>query len=279
MQANLTELHNGIFVAEVMGAFAVNVGVVLGDDGVCVIDTGTTQSDAETIAKTVARVTSKPITYIINTHHHGDHSFGNWWLRPAVAVGHHRCRLRLVGEAGEKHREMLARMVPQAAEQISAVIVDPPAVTFEEEMSLHLGNASLRLQYLGRAHTDNDIATTVEATGHCFAGDLIEEAGPPVAFESFPRDWGPTLRNLIGTGASSYIPGHGRAVDEAFVAGQAAAFEDLDAACSKVQAEGGTEADAPLLLQRETRDLLQSQVQPAIARHFAARQPDETSHE
>ena len=127
-------------------------------------------------------------------------------------VGHNRCRVRLLGEAGEAHRDAFARMMPQAADQISAVTVDPPSVTFEERMALHLGNVSLELQYFGRAHTDNDITITVVDTGHCFAGDLIEESGPPVALESFPRDWGASIRALVGSGATSYIPGHGRAV-------------------------------------------------------------------
>lgn len=269
MEATITELGAGIYVAEVMGVFAVNAGVVVGDDGACVIDTGTTESDAETILGVVAKVTDKPLSYVINTHYHGDHSFGNWWLRPAIAVGHNRCRVRLLGAAGESHRDAFARMMPQAAERISAVTVDPPTVTFEEEMSLHLGNVSLKLQYFGRAHTDNDIAITVEGSGQCFAGDLIEESGPPVAFESFPADWGPTIRSLLATGASSYIPGHGRAVDAAFVAAQAAAFEDIDAACGTVQSSGGAETDVPSLLSRETHQVLQAQVSTAVSRHFA----------
>lgn len=268
MEATITELGSGIYVAEIMGVFAVNVGIVVGDDGACVIDTGTTQLEAEKISEVVTSVTEKPLRYVINTHYHGDHSFGNWWLKPAVVVGHSRCRVRLLGAAGESHRDAFARMMPQASEQISAVIVDPPAVTFEEEMSLHLGNVSLKLQYLGRAHTDNDIAITVDGTGHCFAGDIIEESGPPVAFESFPADWGPTNRSLLATGASSYIPGHGRAVNAAFVSAQAAAFEDIDAACKNVQANGGEEADVPSLLKQDTHGVLQAQVETAVSRHF-----------
>ena len=270
MEATITELGTGIYVAEIMGVFAVNVGIVVGDDGACVIDTGTTQSEAEKISEIVASVTDKPLIYVINTHYHGDHSFGNWWLRPAIAVGHNRCRVRLLGAAGESHRDMFARMMPQASEQISAVVVDPPTVTFEEEMSLHLGSVSLTLRYFGRAHTDNDIAISVDGTGHCFAGDIIEESGPPVAIESFPADWGPTVRRLLATGASSYIPGHGRAVGAAFVAEQAAAFEDVDASCQTAQSNGGAEADVPSMLTADTHRVLQTQVQTAIARHFAS---------
>jgi glyoxylase-like metal-dependent hydrolase (beta-lactamase superfamily II) len=269
METSITELGTGIYVAEIEGVVTVNVGIVVGDDGACVIDTGTTQSEAEAISRTVARLTDKPLSYVINTHYHGDHSFGNWWLRPAIAVGHTRCRIRLLGASGESHRQAFARMMPQASEQISAVVVDPPAVTFEEEMSLHLGNVSLRLQYFGRAHTDNDIAITVEGTGHCFAGDMVEESGPPVAFESFPRDWGASMRSLLATDASAYIPGHGQAVDAAFVAAQADAFEDVDAACKEVQANSGAEANVPSLLKQDTHRVLDSQLQTTISRHFA----------
>ena len=269
MRTVLTELAKDVYVTEIHGIFAVNAGIVVGDDGVCVIDSGTTEAEAHAIEADVRKVTDKPIQYVVNTHYHGDHSFGNWWLRPAIAVGQTRCRVRLLGEAGESHRDGFARMMPQAAEQISAVIVDPPAVTFDEEMSLHLGNLSLKLQYFGRAHTDNDISITVEGQGVCFAGDLIEESGPPVAFECFPADWGPTIRAMLDAGAERYIPGHGREVDATFVSTQAAAFEDVDAACRKVQAQGGSEAEVPHLLKHDTHRALLGQVQPAIARHFA----------
>jgi glyoxylase-like metal-dependent hydrolase (beta-lactamase superfamily II) len=260
----LTELGDGLYVYELRGAMVVNAGIVVGDDAVAVIDTGTVEADAREILEVVLGLTDRPLRYVINTHHHGDHSFGNWWLLPAIVVGHERCRLRLVGEAGTEHREMFAQLVPMLRESIEAVTVEPPGVTFEESLQLHLGGRSLRLDYLGRAHTDNDIAITA-GPELVYAGDLIEESAPPVAFEAFTGEWGPTLRRLAALDASAYLPGHGRAVDRAFVERQAAAFEAVSEAC----AAAGTEAEALAAVSADARAVLGGQLEPAVRRYFA----------
>ena len=118
---------------------------------------GTVESDARQLLAAVAQVSDKPVRYVINTHYHGDHSFGNWWFLPALIVGQARCRTRLIGDAGESHKSMLARFAPMAKEQIDAVPVAAPELTFDETCRLHLGDLTLRLEYFGRAHTDNDI--------------------------------------------------------------------------------------------------------------------------
>ena len=83
----VTELATGVYSLELRGAMIVNAGIVVGDDGVAVIDTGTIEADARAILEVVATLTDFPVRYVINTHHHGDHSFGNWWLLPAIVVG------------------------------------------------------------------------------------------------------------------------------------------------------------------------------------------------
>jgi glyoxylase-like metal-dependent hydrolase (beta-lactamase superfamily II) len=264
----LTELGDGVYVLEIPGPIPVNAGIVVGDESVAVIDTGTVESDAKQQLDAVARVTDLPVRYVINTHHHGDHSFGNWWFLPAVVVGHDRCRLRLVGEAGERHREMMARLVPAAAEQVQAVPVTAPAVTFDRSCDLHLGNVSLRLDYLGRAHTDNDITVRLTERDLVFAGDLIEQSAPPVVIEGFPAEWGPTLRALEAVPEARFIPGHGVEVNSAFVGMQAQAFEQIAETC-RAAGSAGAALDALGTLPHSVRAVLGAQAQVAVARYFA----------
>lgn len=266
--ARLTELGDGLFAYELRGAMNVNAGIAIGDDAVAVIDTGTIAADASEILEVVLGLTDRPLRYVVNTHHHGDHTFGNWWLLPAIVVGHERCRLRLLGDAGAQHRDMFVQLVPMLRESIEAVTVEPPSVTFEQSLRLHLGGRSLRLDYLGRAHTDNDIAISA-GPDVVFAGDLIEESAPPVAFEAFPAEWGPTLRRLAGLDAATYLPGHGRPVDRAFVERQAAAFEAVSAACAAATSEADAMASAPA----EARAVLGAQLEPAVRRYFATVDP------
>lgn len=260
----ISELADGVYLCSIPGVIAVNAGIVVGDEAVAVIDTGTTEEDARTLLRAVGSVSDLPVRYVINTHHHGDHSFGNWWFLPAVVVGHERCRLRLVGEEGSSHRELIATHFPMAAEQIRAVPLTPPSVTFTGSIRLHLGKTALRLAYLGRAHTDNDIAIGIEGGDISFAGDLIEESGPPVVSDGYPAEWGATLRGLEAMPEGRFVPGHGRPVDREFVARQATAFERLASVCA---AAASTE-DAMDALPDAAWDVLGTQASIAVERFF-----------
>ena len=260
----LAELAAGVYVYTIPGVIPVNAGIVVGDDAVAVIDTGMTEADARALLEATASVTDLPVRYVINTHHHGDHSFGNWWFLPAIVFGHERCRLRLLGDEGASHRETLAQHLPMAAEQIRAVPLAPPALTFEGHCDLHLGPLSLRLAHLGLAHTDNDIAIGVEGAGVAFAGDLIEESGPPIVSEGYPAAWGPTLRRFEAAAVDRVVPGHGRVVDTAFVARQAGAFEALAATC----AEAASPAEATDALSHAVLDVLGTQTPVAVRRYY-----------
>ena len=262
--AGLSEVADGVYVYTITGFIMVNAGIVVGDDAVAVIDTGTTESDARSLLSAVASVTDKPVRYVINTHYHGDHSFGNWWFLPAVAIGHDRCRLKLVGDEGASHRDTMASHMPMIREQVRAVPVTPPALTFTNFVDLHLGGIDLKLAYLGRAHTDNDIAIGVEGADLAFAGDLIEQSGPPIASEGFPAEWGPTLRKLGAAMVDRYVPGHGLIVDSMFVSDQAGTFETLTRTCADVE----TAAEAMEAMPQSVVDMLETQTPAAVQRYF-----------
>jgi glyoxylase-like metal-dependent hydrolase (beta-lactamase superfamily II) len=172
--------------------------------------------------------------------------------------------VRLVGDEGASHRETLASHLPMVEEQIRAVPLAPPALTFEGHCDLHLGEPSLRLAYLGLAHTDNDIAIGVEGADLAFAGDLIEQSGPPIVGEGHPAEWGPTLRRLGAAMVDRYVPGHGRVVDSMFVGDQAGAFEALAATC----AEASSAAEAMDALPQRVFDVLDVQTPVAVQRYF-----------
>lgn len=262
--AGLYELAEGVFGYVVSGVIQLNAGIVVGEEAVAVIDTGTTEEDARSLLEAVRHVTDLPVRYVINTHHHGDHSFGNWWFLPAVVLGHARCRVRLVGSEGFTHRETMAAHLPMAREQIRAVRLTPPDVTFEGHLDLHLGTHSLRLAYLGRGHTDNDIAIGVEGADVAFAGDLIESSGPPMVDDGYPAEWGATLRKLGAAMVDRFVPGHGNVVDTMFVSTQAGAFETLASVC----AQAATPAEAMHAMPKSVFDVLGFQTAAGVKRYF-----------
>lgn len=209
------ELGDGIF-RQRYESLDLNVGLILSDEAALVIDSRATHGQAEELHDDVRSLTSLPVTHLVNTHHHWDHTFGNAAFSCAI-VGHERCRSTLI-ERGETMRQVLldAEWVPaEAKPHFEAVVITPPEVTFETSLVLSLGERPVSLTHLGRGHTDNDII--IEVDDVLFAGDLVEEGAPPQFGDAFPADWLDTLGRLIARSPETIVPGHGDVVGVGFV--------------------------------------------------------------
>jgi glyoxylase-like metal-dependent hydrolase (beta-lactamase superfamily II) len=209
------ELGDGIF-RQRYESLDLNVGLILSEAAALVIDSRATHGQAEELREDIRSLTSLPITHLVNTHHHWDHTFGNAVFSGQI-VGHERCRSTLI-ERGEAMRQTLldADWVPaEAKPHFQAVVITPPGVTFETSLTLTLGERPVTLTHLGRGHTDNDII--IEVDDVLFAGDLVEEGAPPQFGDAFPSDWLDTLSQLIARAPETIVPGHGDVVGVGFV--------------------------------------------------------------
>jgi glyoxylase-like metal-dependent hydrolase (beta-lactamase superfamily II) len=191
----------------------VNSGVVVGDDGVAVIDTQISEPMARRLVAAIRRVSDRPIRFAINTHYHWDHWAGNDVVAAAGAV--------LVGSSltrefmQRRHRRQRAFLTGRG---FSMPPHDPahPVLTFDGELDLDLGGVSLELRHLGRAETDDATAVLVPADAVVVSGDTLMTGsfpilGQPVMAEGMSADraWIRTLRALDALGAKAVIPGHG----------------------------------------------------------------------
>jgi glyoxylase-like metal-dependent hydrolase (beta-lactamase superfamily II) len=209
------ELGDGIFRWR-YESLDLNIGLILSEEAALVIDSRATHGQAEELRSDIASLTPLPVTHLVNTHHHWDHTFGNARFSCEI-VGHVRCRSTLI-ERGEAMRQRLldAEWVPEEARpHFEAVVITPPTVTFDTSLMLELGDRPISLTHLGRGHTDNDII--VEVDDVIFAGDLVEEGAPPQFGDAFPSDWLDTLERLIARSPESIVPGHGDVVGVSFV--------------------------------------------------------------
>ena len=196
-----------------------NVGAVFCGDGVLVVDTRAHHGQARDLLADLTRITPHPVRWVVNTHHHWDHTFGNAVLLPAPIWGHERCGAALLASA-EPMRRNLKEWFPAHAAAFDEVVITPPDHTFDRSATLALAGRTVVLQHLGRGHTDNDIVAAVPDAGGVFAGDLIEESGPPAFHDSFPLEWPDTLSGLLPLASGPLVPGHGAVVDAAFLAAQ-----------------------------------------------------------
>ncbi len=215
MAGGWRELGEGVFVRR-YAFLDQNIGVVLGDDAALVIDSRSTGAQADELRHDLRELTSAPIRAVVNTHWHDDHTFGNHRLRPAELWGHERCAQRLATD-GERMKRSLARQHPELAGELADLVVDPPERTFSEQGLPSIGGRRIRLEHLGRGHTDSDVVVSVPGTGVLFAGDLVEHGAPPNFGDAYPLDWPETVSRMLELVHGPVVPGHGDVVDRSFV--------------------------------------------------------------
>ena len=208
--------------------FDQNIGVVLGDQGVLLVDTRTTLRHAAEVRDDLRELTNRPVSVVVDTHGHSDHAFGNSCFRPAPIWGHVRCATML-RENGERQREGLIATIPDLEADLREVVIDPPDQTFMDRASVELepGGRAVELRYLGRGHTDNDICILVPDAKVTFAGDLLENGATPYFGDGFPLDWPTTVERLVALIEGPVVPGHGDVGDQAFAVRQLTEFREV----------------------------------------------------
>ena len=190
-----------------------NTGFVVGDESVISIDACSTERRTRAYRDRIASVTPAPVTTLVNTHHHGDHTYGNFVFSPATIVAQENCRA-----------EMLAYGFPGNTgvwEPVDwgEVKVAPPTLTFTDRVRLWSGDRPVEVSYVGQAaHTSNDSLVWLPEQEVLFCGDLLFNGGTPFLLMGSVRGAIDVLTSVMAPiPARVIVPGHGAPCDHGLI--------------------------------------------------------------
>ena len=252
-----------------------NVTAVVGREGVVVIDTFTSPAAARLALEKITEFSHKTVRYVINTHYHADHTFGNQIFADAAIISHPDCAKRVAESYAERAEQYAA--APERVRQLEAefrdaiesdsqkaakikeeldrqrelaalykgMVLTPAPITSDGGMTLDLGDKKLQLLHFGPGHTDGDLVVFVPEDNLLVTGDLIFHHSIPyidVGAGADVQGWIGVLSKLyeMCDANTRVVVGHGEVGDRQALADQSDYLGDLWKAVSDARSAGKT---------------------------------------
>jgi glyoxylase-like metal-dependent hydrolase (beta-lactamase superfamily II) len=190
-----------------------NSGVIVGEEGVVVVDAQATPAMARDVLARIAAVTPKPVTQIVLSHYHAVRVLGASGYPDARAVIASEVTRELIVERGQQDMDSEIGRFPRlfrGKESIPGLTW--PTHTFHRYMTLWLGEREAQVIQIGRAHTMGDTVVWLPKERVLFAGDTVEFGATPYCGDAHFADWPATLAAIRALGPEKLVPGRGRAL-------------------------------------------------------------------
>jgi cyclase len=211
----LIEVGDGVFAyIQPDGSWYINnTGFVAGRSSVISIDACSTERRTRAYLDRIASVTPAPVTMLVNTHHHGDHTYGNSLFGTATIVGHENCRAALIATGIPGNIGIWEPV------DWGDVTLAPPTLTFTDRVRLWSDDRPLEVSYVGQAaHTTGDSLVWLPDQEVLFCGDLLFNGGTPFLLMGSVRGAIDVLTDVVAPiPARTIVPGHGAPCDHQLI--------------------------------------------------------------
>jgi glyoxylase-like metal-dependent hydrolase (beta-lactamase superfamily II) len=197
-----------------------NVGFIIGETGILVVDTGLGGRNGAAVAEVAKRLGGSRALYLVTTHVHPEHDLGAHMFPPETKMIRARTQVQDIDEFGLQVAELFAKRSAINAELLKDATFRKADITFERDHDLDLGGLRVRLTAMGANHTRGDTVVWVEADKVLFSGDIAMRAQPAFASNYSRLDhWLESLDRLASLGPTIVVPSHGPVGDAGFIAG------------------------------------------------------------
>lgn len=189
-----------------------NTGVIIGDDGVMVVDTQATPLMAGRVLEKIRSVTDKPVKCVLMTHYHAVRVLGASAYEPQQVIAS-QDTYDLIVERGQQDWQSEFERFPRLFNGHETIPgLTWPNIVFKGEMTLWMGKTEIRIMQLGRGHTKGDTVVWLPKERVLFSGDLVEYGATPYTGDAYLLDWPTTLDNVAALDPVSLVPGRGDAL-------------------------------------------------------------------
>lgn len=190
-------------------SFGANAGIIIGKDGIVVVETMVSAKEAKRFIRDIRAISRKPIRYVVNTHYHLDHVFGNSEFAKlgAVIIAQENVKKAMENSAGETLKNV--RAYGLTPEDIKGTTVAYPVLTYGDRMTINIDGQQIELIHARHCHTDGDTLVYLPDKKVLFAGDILFTNYHPFLAEGNIEEWAKELDDIKSMDAEKIIPGHG----------------------------------------------------------------------
>jgi glyoxylase-like metal-dependent hydrolase (beta-lactamase superfamily II) len=235
-----------------------NIGIVVGNTGTLVIDTGLGERNGAIVVREVKKLAKGPALYLTTTHFHAEHVAGEQAFPAGTIIVRNAAQQQELDQQGAAALDRFATLSPQYKELLVGVKLRKPDRVYDKETTLDLGGVTARLFWLGAAHTQGDELIWVAEDKTLFTGDIVFDKrviSMPNTDGTLKR-WLDILDKLEPLNPSFIVPNHAQLGDGSLIAKQRAFILDMQRRARALKKEGVPveEAAQTLTLQFKTRN-------------------------